>query len=238
MAKSKIEILLSAKDTGLQSALRRSQVQVKAFADQLGGAIRPFRFLVSSAMSLQTALAGLVTGVGVTALSRNLLAAGQEMDRLRLAYTAISGSGQNAAREMQFVSETAARLGLDLQTAAQAYKGIAAAAQGTTLAGQQTQAIFTAVAKASTVLGLSADETSGALLAISQMISKGKVQAEELRGQLGERLPGAFQIAAQAMGVTTAELDKMLQDGKVFSDQFLPRFATALESRFGGAAER
>ena len=54
----------------------------------------------------------------------------------------------------------------------------------------------------------------GAFLALGQMISKGKVQAEELRGQLGKRLPGAFQLAAKAMGMTTAALDKFMADGK------------------------
>ena len=52
-------------------------------------------------------------------------------------------------------------------------------------------------------------------LAISQMISKGKVSAEELRLQLAERMPGAVNIFAKAIGVTTSELDKMLQEGKV-----------------------
>ena len=37
------------------------------------------------------------------------------------------------------------------------------------------------------------------------------VQAEELRGQIGERLPGAFSTFAQAIGVSTAELDDMSQ---------------------------
>ena len=73
---------------------------------------------------------------------------------------------------------------------------------------------------------------SGALLAVSQMISKGTVQAEELRGQLGERLPGAFQIAARAMGVSTQELGKMLEQGKVVADDFLPKFAAELQKTY------
>jgi len=235
-SRSKIEVILSAKDSGLSAALKRGQAELRVFGAQVQSATAPVRGLVSAAFSLKTALAGLVSVAGVTALSASLLKAGTELGQLRLAFGAISGSSQNAAKEMEFVRTTADKLGLDLQTAAQAYKGISAAAQGTSLAGKNTQAIFTSVAKASTVLGLSADETSGALLAISQMISKGKVSAEELRGQLGERLPGAFQIAAQAMGVTTAELDKMLQNGEIFSDVFLPKFAAALETRFGGAA--
>lgn len=53
---------------------------------------------------------------------------------------------------------------------------------------------------AGSALALSKDQMDGVFLALGQMISKGKVQAEELRGQLGERLPGAFDMAAKAMG--------------------------------------
>ena len=52
----------------------------------------------------------------------------------------------------------------------------------------------------------------------------------------GEQLPGAFQMAAQAMGVTTAELNKMLEMGEVVSEDFLPKFAKVLHERFGKAA--
>src|SRR5262249_2765500 len=90
---------------------------------------------------------------------------------------------------------------------------------------------------AARALQLSQQDTSGVLLAVQQIMSKGTVQAEELRGQIGERLPGAFQIAARAMGVTTAELGKMLEQGQVLSTTFLPRFAAQLERELGGGAE-
>ena len=69
------------------------------------------------------------------------------------------------------------------------------------------------------------------------MISKGKVQAEELRGQLGERLPSAFQLAAKAMGMTTAQLDKFMADGKLTAEDLLPKLAKVMQSEFGAAAE-
>lgn len=235
-SKSKIEILLSAKDTGLTAAFTKAKVQMSLFSHTMSTATAPMRSLVSGAISLKSALAGIVAGAGLSALGKSLIDAGKGMDSLKLSFVAIAGSSQGAAHEMEFVRTTANSLGLDLLTAAAAYKQIAAAAMGTSMAGKQTQAIFTAVAKASTTLGLSADETSGALLAISQMISKGKVSAEELRGQLGERLPGAFQIAAQAMGMTTGELDKFMSDGKLMAEDFLPKFAVALEQRFGKSA--
>jgi tape measure domain-containing protein len=235
-SRSKIEVILSAKDSGLTTALKRGQAELRLFSSQVQSAVSPFGTLINAAFSLKTALAGIVAGAGITVLGKSLLTAGVEMDKLRLAYGAITGSSQAAAEEMQFVSETADKLGLSFQTAAGAYKQITAAAQGTKLAGAQTREIFTGIAQASTVLGLSAEETSGALLAISQMISKGKVSAEELRGQLGERLPGAFQIAAQAMGMSTAALDKMMASGNLTADVFLPKFAAALQSRFGDAS--
>jgi len=68
-------------------------------------------------------------------------------------------------------------------------------------------------------------------------MSKGQVMAEELRGQLGERLPGAFQVAARAMGVTTAELGKMLESGQVVATDFLPKFAAELRKTGGDAGD-
>ena len=89
---------------------------------------------------------------------------------------------------------------------------------------------------ASTALGLSSDQTKGALNALAQMISKGTVQAEELRGQLGERLYGAFQAAARAMGVSTQQLGKMLEKGEVLAVDFLPRLAVEIKKTYGEEA--
>jgi tape measure domain-containing protein len=147
------------------------------------------------------------------------------------------GSQQAATQEIAFLREEADKLGLQFATTSQQYANLTAASKGTALQGQATRDIFLAVAKASTVMGLSADQTGGALLAIEQMISKGTVSAEELRGQLGERLPGAFQIAARAINVTTQELGEMLQKGEVTAEQLLPALAAELERTYGAEAQ-
>ncbi len=48
-----------------------------------------------------------------------------------------------------------------------------------------------------------------------QVFSKGKVSAEELSGQLGERLPGAVTLFAKANDMTLPELQKNLKAGTV-----------------------
>ena len=63
-----------------------------------------------------------------------------------------------------------------------------------------TNELFASVTKASATLGLSGERTSLVLQALSQMASKGTVSMEELRGQLGESLPGALSLAAKGQG--------------------------------------
>lgn len=155
-----------------------------------------------------------------------------EVDRLRSMMSASVGA-RNMGSEMAFLRVEAERLGIPLQESAESYSKLAIAAQGTTLAGQGVRDIFSAISGAAATMNSSAADTEGMLRAIVQMMSKGKVQAEELRGQLGDRLPGAFQAAARAAGVTVAEFDQMLEQGKVFSEDFLPKFAAELNRTFG-----
>lgn len=149
----------------------------------------------------------------------------ERLEALSQSYTEIfSGT---AKKELDYVYDLSKRLGLEFVSTAEGAKTFFAAAKGTDLAPQMDK-IFEAVSGAGARLRLSGDQIQGVFLALGQMISKGKVQAEELRGQLGERLPGAFQIAARAMGMTTAELDKFMADGKLVTDDFLPKFAAEL----------
>ncbi|MEO0625567.1 MAG: tape measure protein [Bacteroidota bacterium] len=145
-------------------------------------------------------------------------------------------TGGDGARNVEFVESISNRLGTNLQAGREGFKQLSGALQGTNLQGQATRDIFEGIATAGGAMRLSADQVQGAYLAVAQIASKGKVQAEELRGQLGERIPGAFRIAAEAMNVTQSELNKMLETGKVTSDEFLPRFAAQLTQTFGGAA--
>src|SRR3569832_719115 len=108
-----------------------------------------------------------------------------------------------------------------------------AAAKGTMLEGQGIRDIFSAIIETTTVLGKTEAETTGILNALQQMISKGVVSSEELRQQLGDRLPGAVQAAARALGVTTGQLNKMLEQGQILTDDFLPRFAAEFRKTFG-----
>ncbi len=176
-------------------------------------------------------IGGLVAGAAM--LAKEAITIGAEFEAMQNAIKLTSGTAAEFEANMKFLKQTSSQLGLDLMSATTGFKTLAASAMGTSLQGEGVRHVFQSVASATAQLGISAEDSKGAFLALGQMISKGKVSAEELRGQLGERLPGAFNIAADAMGVTTMELDKMLQNGEIISEQFLPKFAKALNEKFG-----
>lgn len=141
------------------------------------------------------------------------------------------------ASEMDFLRQTSVRLGQDFSVLAEQYSNFAVAAMGANYGVESTRKIFTSTTEAARVLGTSTEGVGRVFTALNQMISKGFVQAEELRGQLGDSLTGAFQLFAQAIGVTTAELDAMLKKGGLVpaNRAMMEKFANTLTDKFGVA---
>ncbi|EGA3638217.1 tape measure protein [Escherichia coli] len=133
---------------------------------------------------------------------------------------------EGAKRATEFVKNLADSSGVDQIETLSSFAKFSAGA-GDMDAGQK-EALFSNVIGTSRLMGLSTDEINGILKAFEQMASKGKIQAEELRGQLGDRMAGAFQLFARSLGMTTEELDKAMKDGKVLSKDVLPKVSAEM----------
>jgi len=156
----------------------------------------------------------------------------RELDSLNNSLLAVFETEQQVAKEQEFLTKISEDYGLEVINLTKSYKSFSASVKGTLVEGEKARKIFDSVTKASAVMGLTTEQTEGALRALEQMMSKGTVQAEELRGQLGERIPSAFSIFADGLGVTTSELNKMLEKGEVLAEDTLPKFAVALEKAY------
>ncbi|ULI60400.1 tape measure protein [Shigella flexneri] len=147
--------------------------------------------------------------------------------------------GDKASEAETFIRGLADKTGLNISEGLSSYAKFAAGAQGS-MSQEQTQELFGNATAMSRLMGLSNDELNGILKAFEQMASKGKIQAEELRGQLGDRMAGAFKLFAEALGMTAAELDKAMKDGKILSSDALPKVAKQMGlmiDKAGGWAE-
>lgn len=176
---------------------------------------------------------GVVAGGTIVKFSESLIDAQVALQRIEQTLDAVTGSAAAGAKEYDFVRAESDRLGLSLRETAREFASFEAAAKGTGIGAEALHHTFSAVAEVGAKLHLSADQMTGSLVALQQMLSKGTVQSDELRKQLGNNLPGAFNIAARAIGVTQTQLEDMMKRGDVVASQFLPKFATELEKTFG-----
>ena len=166
---------------------------------------------------------------------RELVTAAAQMEQLRSGLQAVSQDSALAGQQLEFVRKVAYRVGADVTEVGKAFLGLAAATKGTAVEGEPTRQVFEAVAVAMGKAGKSSAETANALNALSQMASKGVVQSEELRGQLGEALPGALQAAAKGMGITTQELMKLVEEGQIAAQDLFPALSKGLNELYDGA---
>lgn len=133
---------------------------------------------------------------------------------------------EGAKRATEFVKNLADSSGVDQIETLSSFAKFSAGAGD--MNADQKESLFSNVIGTSRLMGLSTDEINGILKAFEQMASKGKIQAEELRGQLGDRMAGAFQLFARSLGMTTEELDKAMKDGKVLSKDVLPKVSAEM----------
>ena len=154
----------------------------------------------------------------------------------RKALKLVIGDTNEYKKSQEFLADTSQRLAIPQDVIVRQFTSLTASVKG---AGKETadaEKVFKAIAAGIRGTGGSLEDMKAAMRATSQVFSKGKVSAEELRQQLGERLPGAFTLFADSMDKTPAELDKALEQGKVTLDDFM-KFAEKLFSTYGVNAE-
>lgn len=228
--------------TGAAAALARTLGVTVNETESLDDALRRFYGGSRQALSLLQRLRGQVLGlaasyVGFFAAQSALGSVVSTIQTLEAAQSRLvvvnEGNTQKIAADLDFVRRNADRLGIEYGTLADQYTKFAAATKNTPIE-DDTAGIFLAVAEAGRVNKLSLDQLNRTLTALGQIASKGTVQMEELKGQLGDQLPGALQIMADGLGITVAELTKLTENGELSSDS-LANFGRELNNRFGKA---
>lgn len=191
--------------SSVKNAFRSMQAQILTFAAAMGFA-----------------------GVSLSNFFSQLIQVARETSKAVTALKNVSGSTAQFADNLQYTTQLAQKYGVYVNDITSNYAKFTAAASIAGMAIADQRKLFESLSRAAAGFGMSADDTNGMFLAVTQMMGKGKIQAEELRGQLGERLPIAMQAMAKAAGTTVAGLDSIMKKGKLLSAEVLPAFADAL----------
>lgn len=212
-----------AKDLSLKIAIK---LLTNNFNKGIAGVTSMIRSMTMRIMAYASAL-----GVGAISASNfisKLRDVAKETTQANIALKNVSGGIENFSANQAWLIELSKKYGVNINALTLSYAKFKAAADIANLSIADQRKIFDSVARSAVAFGLNAEDQRGVFMALQQMMSKGKVMAEELRLQLAERMPVATQAMARAVGVSVEELDKLLKQGKVLSKDVLPRFADEL----------
>lgn len=208
-----------AKTANLLTLFTRGQRTTLSYAQRLRGEL----------LALTTTYIGLYGAIeGVNSILDAVQQRAATNARLGVAF-----GQEDVGNQMAYVTEQAERLGIRLPDLAEQYSKVAIGAQAAGLSLDETRFVFESFAEVGKVFNLTKDELDGTFKAIEQIFSKGSVQAEELRGQLGDRLTGAFYEFSKALGITSGDLNDWLKQGQVTSD-FMLLFANQFRNKVAG----
>lgn len=201
----------------------------------------PGATLTALSVPLLAALTPLITTVGLVtnAIAPLVGTVSQTLKQIqpleaRLQY--VSGSPQGVAENRSFVQGVAEKFNISNFSSLEQFSKLSAAVKGTRLEGEPLKELFKGIATAAKGLSLDTQDLSLVMYAFTQIASKGKLSAEEVRLQLAERFPGIIGILAKSLSVTTAEFNKMLESGSLIAEDVLPKLGKALQQEYGAAA--
>jgi tape measure domain-containing protein len=181
--------------------------------------------IASATVALQ-ALAG-------SLVIKDFIDANVAVEQFRNTLKLVTGSTEGANRELDFITTTANRLGVEVRGAAGAYASFAAAAKGTAAEGEGSRVVFEGFATAFAALGTSSADVTGAFTQLAQGVSKGRFELDDLKS-VAERLPGFFNTFAGALGVTNKEFFELISKGNIGIPELI-KVAEQLKTQFGSA---
>jgi tape measure domain-containing protein len=184
---------------------------------------RMARNLKDMADTLTNIGARLTIGISapIAALGIAAIKTATDFDSLKRGLIAVSGSSENAERQLVRLKEVAKLPGLGFREAIQGSINLQAAG----LSAERSERALKAFGNALATVGKGKTELDGVILALSQIESKGKVSAEEIN-QLAERVPQIRQIMIRAFGTADTEV---IQKAKITSRQFIDTVVAELE---------
>ena len=159
-----------------------------------------------------------------------------EIQRLEIALKGVVKTEAGFSKAQSIIAATSKRLNVPIKDATKQFTQLAASVIGAGGTLDDAELVFNGVTEAIKATGGGAEDVQSAIRAMSQIFGKGKVSAEELQGQLGERLAGAVVKFAEASGRTLQELQKDLRDGTVGLTDVM-KFVTKLSKDHKNAAE-
>jgi len=167
-----------------------------------------------------------------------------QLQSFRNTLNAVSPSAEEAAASNKLILDLVDQYNIPLQSARDGFTKLYASMAPAGFQGEEIRQLFTGISQAAATFGMSADKVDRVNYAFAQMASKGQVMSEELKGQLGDVLPGAMAIFAEAAGFkgpkAIQDFSAALEEGRYKGEAMvglLKNVGVVMTQEFGPGAE-
>jgi tape measure domain-containing protein len=199
--------------------VQRASKEQGFFADTGRKSLSVYQRLRGQVLQVAAAYVGLYEGVR---LLGSAMTAQQTRASLNAQLGTVNGGDlRRTAEDQRFLRAEAERLGLVYDDLAKKFANFAISGKAAGISSNGIKEAFTQASEIIVGMRLTAEDADGVFRAFVQIMSKARVQAEELRGQLGDRLPGAVAAFAKANDLALSDLDEYLKKGQGNVQSFL-----------------
>jgi tape measure domain-containing protein len=169
-------------------------------------------------------------GAGMTALAASFVRPAAQFEQFNVQLTTLEGSAEGAEKAMAWIETFATKTPLSVEETVQAYARLRAFGLDPTTGSLQ------AMVDTMAATGGGAEKLDGLTLALGQAWTKGKLQGEEAMQMLERGVP-VWDLLAEQMGKSAAEVQKLSEQGKLGKEE-ITLLMDALGSKYFGASER
>jgi len=202
---------------------RRFSSNAKRATTSMRGLENAFQGGFQAASLFRTALGAITLGT----LAKGIFDSATSFAQLKNVLTTVLGSTAEADDAMSFLIRTTDELGVSLEGSASRFGKFVAALKLSGLSMGTIKDVFRGLTEAQAVFGATAEDTKLIMLAVEQIFGKGTLSAEELKRQLGERIPAAFELMEKVLRregalKATESLADAMKKGAISSQAIIP----------------
>lgn len=195
----------------------QAATKAKGNLDRVSGSAKNAQGSFARLKSAGSSLQGVLAALGAGAVLKGLIGAGVEAERTGRRLKLLSESFGESQQLAEFAAAAAEKFAIGNASAASSVADLYGRLRPAGVSLKEIQTTFNGVNVAAARMNLSAADTEGVMLQLSQALGSGTLQGDEFRSVM-ERLPAIGQAIAKSLGVTVGELKQLGADGALTTE--------------------
>lgn len=224
---ARLFVTVGADTSGFQAGMRGVQTNLNQTSQAVQGTMGMFKQFALGQIVGTYALQGLNAALGFA--KDSIIGYNAQLEQAHIGFSTMLGSGEAATKMLKDLQKFAASTPFEFTGLLDSSKRLMAMG----FAAEDIIPVMTTVGDAVAGLGAGQEGINRATYALGQMSTAGRINAQDMMQLTSLGVP-AWQYLADAIGVTTAEVRKMSEQGLIPAELGINAILAGMQKDFGG----